>query len=46
MFNKSGANLKPLLRCKSRDKHFFFTEEKCDGQTNEATIGYLSTKKD
>jgi hypothetical protein len=46
MFNKSGANLKPLFRCKSGYKHFFSTEEKCDEQTNEATIGYLFAKKD
>ncbi len=46
MFNKSGPNRKPLFRCKSGDRHFFSTDEKCDGQTKEITIGYLSTKKD
>jgi hypothetical protein len=45
MFNKSGANLKPLFKCKSGDKHFS-TEGKCNGQTNEATIEYLSAEKD
>jgi hypothetical protein len=46
MFDKSGADLKPLFRSKSGDKYFFSTEEKCYGQTNEMTIGHLSTKKD